>query len=462
MSRNKLMVIVFVLCGTIVQAQEKQNSFTLKEAQQYALQHNKTLLNAKDDIQAADAQIKETKGAGLPQVNGTMDYMTNFNYEFEFNIGGGDVQPPDIDYTKLDAGDLEVLKSLDQMFGGGGGNTIVMEDQANAKVQVSQLLFSGQYWIGVQMAKIQKDIAEKNLSLTELDVRQNVVNSYYLILVTQKLLDIIAENEQNLQDVLKHTSDMYSAGLAEQTDVDQIKVSLSQISNSRKAMERSLQLNYNMLQLSMGIQPGTEITLTEKLDDIVQEITNKRLAEASLELTNNPTYQIMQAQEDISKKNVDMQKWAYAPTLSGFYSYTEKLLTTSFDLSPKNAAGLNLSIPIFSGFTKKAQMSQAKIELDKISRRKTLLEEQLLLQEKQLQFNLNNSYENYMTQKENVEVAQRVYQSNYNKFKQGMISSLDLTQSNSNFLQAENNYVSSVHQLLQSKLELDKLYNNVQ
>ena len=152
----------------------------------------------------------------------------------------------------------------------------------------------------------------------------------------------------------------------------------------------------------------------------------------------------------------------YAPTLNGFYSYTEKLLTTSFDLSPKNAAGLNLSIPIFSGFTKKAQMSQAKIELDKISRSKALLEEQLLLQEKQLQFNLNNSYENYMTQKENVEVAQRVYQSNYNKFKQGMISSLDLTQSNSNFLQAENNYVSSVHQLLQSKLELDKLYNNVQ
>ena len=186
MSRNKLMVIVFVLCGIVVQAQEKQYSFTLKEAQQYALQHNKTLLNAKDDIQAADAQIKETKGAGLPQVNGTMDYMTNFNYEFEFNIGGGDVQPPDIDYTKLDAGDLEVLKSLDQMFGGGGGNTIVMEDQANAKVQVSQLLFSGQYWIGVQMAKIQKDIAEKNLSLTELDVRQNVINSYYLILVTQK------------------------------------------------------------------------------------------------------------------------------------------------------------------------------------------------------------------------------------------------------------------------------------
>ncbi len=457
---KSLCAVALVLISAVLSAQENQFTFSLKEAQQYALQHNKTLMNAKDDILAAGEQIKQSKGAGLPQVNGSMDYMTNFNYEFEFNIGGGDVQPPDIDYSKLDAGDLEVLKSLDQMFGG-GGNTIVMEDQANAKVQVSQLIFSGQYWIGVQMAKLQKNIAEKNLTLTELDVKQNVINSYYLILVTQNLLDIISENEQNLQDVLKHTSDMFKVGLAEQTDVDQIKVSLSQISNSKKAMERSLLLNYNLLRLSMGIEPGAEISLTDKLDTIISEIDERLLADVNLEITSNPTYQIMKTQEDISRKNVEMQRWSFAPTLSGYYSYTEKILKTSFDLSPKNAAGLNLSIPIFSGLTKKAQLSQAKIQLDKMNRQKELLEEQLLLQEKQLMFNLRNSYDNYTTQKENVEVAKRVYESNYNKFKQGLISSLDLTQSNSNYLQAQNNYVNSVHQLLQSKLELDKLYNNL-
>jgi len=243
--------------------------------------------------------------------------------------------------------------------------------------------------------------------------------------------------------------------------VDQIKVSLSQISNSKKAMERSLLLNYNLLRLSMGIEPGTEITLTDKLGEIIAEIDESLLRDSNMEITRNPNYQIIQAQEDISRKNIEMQKWAFAPTLSGYYSYTEKILKTNFDLSPKNAAGLNLSIPIFSGFTKKAQMSQAKIELDKISRSKSLLEEQLQLQEKQLMFNLRNSYDNYTTQKENVNVAKRVYENNYNKFKQGRISSLDLTQSNSNYLQAQNNYVNSVHQLLQAKLELNKLYNNL-
>lgn len=457
---RKLGAIIFVFLSAALYAQDESYEYSLEEAQQFALQNNKTLMNAKDDILAAEAQVKESKGAGLPQVSGAMDYTTNFNYEFEFNVGGGNAEPPDIDYTKLDAGDLEVLKSLDQMFGG-GGNTIVMQDQANARVQVQQLLFSGQYWIGVQMAKIRKNIAEKNVALTKLDVKQNVADSYYLILVTQNLLDVVSENEKNLEEVLKHTSDMFRVGLAEQTDVDQIKVSLSQLQNSKKAMERSLLLSYNMLKLSMGVDPSTEITLADKLGDIINTIDEALLAEANLEITSNPSYQIMEAQEDIGRKNVEMQKWAFTPTLSGYYSYTEKLLTTSFDLSPKNAAGLNLSIPIFSGFTKKAQMSQAKIQLDKISREKELLKEQLFLQEKQLMFNLRNSYDNYIAQQENVEVAQRVYENNYNKFKQGRISSLDLTQSNSNYLQAQNNYVNSVHQLLQSKLELDKLYNNL-
>lgn len=462
MNTKCLSVIVLLLSGIVAHAQHQNFTFTVKEAQKYALQHNKTLMNAKSDILSAEEQIKESKGAGLPQVNGSMDYMTNFNYEFEFNIGGGNAQPPDINFSLLDAGDLEVLKLLDQMFGSSDGNIIVMEDQANAKVQISQLLFSGQYWVGVQMAKIGKEIAKKNLSLTELDVKQNVINSYYLILVSETLLDIIISNENDLKEVLKHTSDMFNAGLAERTDVDQIRISLSQIENSKKAMERNLQLNYNMLRFSMGIEAGDEIVLTEKLDDILVGISQKQMWNLGLEITNNPTYQIMLSQEDIGRKNVEMQKWAFAPTLSGFYSYTEKILTTSFDLSPKNAAGINLNIPVFSGFTKKAQMSQAKIELDKISRNKSLLEEQLLIQEKQLIFNLNNAYENYITQKENVDVAKRVYQNNYNKFKQGILSSLNLTQANMNYLQAENNYVSSVHQLLQSKLELDKLYNNIQ
>jgi len=441
MNLKVLITVLLTIVSSYIFAREKQYVFSLKEAQEYARLHNKTLMAAKHNITLSEKQVKESKAAGLPQINGSVDYMTNFNYEFDFNVGGGgSTTPPDINYNLLDAGDLEVLNFLNQMMAPAEGTSIVMEDQMNAAVQVSQLLFNGQYWTGIKLAKIGERISEKNLVLTELDVKESVTNTYYLILVTEDLLRILNENYENLQETLKHTANMFNLGLAEQVDVDQIGINLSLLENSRKAMERNLQLNYNMFRFFLGIEAGDQVLLSDNLDGMLAAIEKARLQQLQFDIQNSPSYQIMQIQEEIGAQNINMQKWAYAPTLSGFYSYTEKLMTTGFDLSPNSAAGVNLSIPIFSGGTRSAQLSKAKIELDKTRINRELLKDQLNLQDNQLTYNLNNTFENYVSQKQNVEIARRVFDNINNKFKQGMLSSLDLTQANANYLQAENNY----------------------
>jgi outer membrane protein TolC len=226
-------------------------------------------------------------------------------------------------------------------------------------------------------------------------------------------------------------------------------------------MERNLELNYNMFRMLLGLEADTEINLLEDLDTILNDISSKIIHNEEFNVLNNPNYQMMEVQEKLGEKNIDLQKWAYAPTLIGFYNYKEKIMTSGFDLSPNHAAGFTMSIPIFSGGTKSAQIAKARIELDKTERTKSLLEDQLALQDKQLRFNMINAYENYNTQRESVEVAKEVYNSMMNKYQQGVISSLDLSQANANYLQAENNYVSSVLELLKSKLALDKLYNKL-
>ena len=90
-----------------------------------------------------------------------------------------------------------------------------------------------------------------------------------------------------------------------------------------------------------------------------------------------------------------------------------------------------------------------------------MITEQMSPHEKQLRYNLFNANLQYKSQKDNVEVSKRVFASMENKFKQGMASSLELTQSNSLYLQSENNYVSALMNLLQTKLALDKLLNNM-
>ncbi len=320
-----LCVIIFCFSYSYILAQENQLSFTLEEAQLYALDHNKTLKNVNDDIKIANMQVKQVVGSGLPQVSASVDYMTNFNYEFVFAMGGTS-QPPQINFNLLDAGDYEVLNAINQMFGSSDASTIVMEDQANATLQITQLLFSGQYWIGVQQAKIARKIAEKNLTLTELDVRENVQNNYYLILVTQELIKIIEENYKNVNDILNHTKNMYEAGLAEQTDVDQLSITLSQLHNSKNVMQREFTIKLQHISNGLGLDSSQELVLTESLTGLLENSISEDVLETSLNLDDNPTYQIVSIQEEISQKNVDLQKWSYAPTLAAFYSYKEKYL----------------------------------------------------------------------------------------------------------------------------------------
>jgi outer membrane protein TolC len=435
--------------------------FSVAEAQEYAIEHNRELQNAKEDVLLAEEQYKAARGQGLPQIDGKLDYMTNFNYEAELEFGSSqDNDPPDIDYTVLDSGDFEILQLLESMTST-GPTTIKMTDQSSAQLQVSQLIFGGQYWVGLKTAKIARELAQQNVQLTALDVKESIENTYHMILVTEKIIDVLNKNIDNLEEIKTHTENMYQAGLAEEIDVDQISITQSKLENQKNAMERNVRLTYHMLHFQMGIDYDQEIELTDSLDALMNNLEISTKLSVSFNPSQNPQYQLMETQEKLQEKQIDMQKWAYGPTLTGFYTYTEKILTSGFDLNPNNAAGLNLSIPIFSSGIRKANLSQARIELDKARRSKAMIKEQLLMQNNQLRYELTNAYENYQTQKSNVDVASRVLENVQNKYKQGLSSSLDLTQANSNYLEAQSNYLNAAMDLMQANLKLEKLYNQL-
>jgi outer membrane protein TolC len=130
-------------------------------------------------------------------------------------------------------------------------------------------------------------------------------------------------------------------------------------------------------------------------------------------------------------------------------------------MTPNHLAGFSASIPIFAGGARRARVNQAKVALDIAIRNQEMVHEQLETQKNQLLYNYQNAMENYETQKENVEVAGRVYKNIQNKYQQGMLSSLDLTQANNNLLSAESNYLSAILTLLQAQTSLNKLFNKI-
>ncbi len=425
MKRIILLTCIVFFGPLWVWAQEVQE-LSLAKAVEFAVKHNKELQISRKNIDLYKQKVRESVSQGLPQINGKLDYSTNFGYSMDF-----------------------------------GGNAIKMKDQSNVGASLSQLIFSGQWILGIQTSKIAEKVASQQVDITELDIKENICNTYYTILVSERLRDIVFRNLENMDKIYEHTRNMYDAGTVEITDVDQIRINVGQLKNNLSALDRTVEVNYNLLRLQIGLQAEDSIRLTEPLDNFLTQEDYVKLAVKEFEINNNPEYQLMQTQEELSKKMVGLQRWTYAPTISGTYSYNYKLLKPAFDMSPKHSAMLTMDIPIFSGFQRKAQLEQAKIELEQTSLNKSLLKDQLYVNEKQYKYELKNATENYYLQKENIEVAKRVLENFQRKYEYGAVSSLDLTQANNNYLEAENNFTNACLTLLQAETQLERLYNSL-
>lgn len=480
--KHTLITLIFLfLLGPILFAQEKLQ-LSLTEAQDYAIEHNKQLQNAKLDIKMADRKIKEAIAQGLPQVDASIDWMTYFGYEMEFNFGGSSSSFTQQQLTDAMTNTLNKFQGVPGVFDPVSQqdfyvfgamqsyqaelqsmlppSTIKMTDASTAKLQVGQLLFSGQYWVGMKVAKLGKTIAEQGLDNSILDIKESVTNSYIMALVTQHSIDTFKKSIENLNAIKGFTNNMYQTGMAEQTDVDQISIQVTMLENNLRSMERGLQMVYSMLKFQLGISSEDELILTEDMETLMAKI-NPTNEVGNFDISSNTTYQLLSTQEQITEKMIDMQKWTYAPTVTGFYAYNQKLLTTGFDMTPNNLAGITMSVPIFSSGSRNQKVAQAKIDLDKVQLNKSMVEDQLNLQHKQLLLDLKTAIENYNSQKENVAVANRVFQNIHKKYEMGMASSMDLTQSNSNYLQAESNFIQATMSLLQAKVVIDKLLNQL-
>lgn len=410
------------------EAVSQPQTLSLQDAVGFAVEHNKSLKASRLNIELQQKMITEAISAGIPQINANLNYQTNFGQSVSM---------------------------------GETGLSIKMEDNFTLGASASWTVLNGEWIVGIQTAKIAKTLASQQVDADALDIKSTIYNSYYTILVCERLVQILQENLDNMSQILEHTQNMYNAGSVEISDVDQIRITVGQLNNSLLSMERTLDVNYNLLRIQLGLKAGTPITLTDRLDDFLGEEGFTNLAIKDFDINNNLQYQLTLTQEELQKKAVSAKKWAYAPTLSAGYNYQYQIVSGGFMTIPHTAT-VTLSVPIFSGLQRKSQLDQEKITLQQTQLNKSLLEDQLRLNEAQYKYDLQNATENFNLQKENVEVAKSVLGHYQAKFNVGNISSLDLTQANNNYLEAENNYTSACLDLLEAQTNLLKLYNELQ
>jgi len=426
MNRLILSVILFGICGSIFPQTANENvlHLTLKEAQDYAINHNRIVWNAGLSVSEAQKKTWETISAGLPQVNATVSYQNMMGFKMSF-----------------------------------AGMSIPMVPTSNFQATVSQLLLSGSYWVGIKMSKIGEEMSETARLQAELDVKHQTQSAYLAVLIAKENKKLLEQNLENIKALAQKTEDMVRIGVAEQTDADRMKIQVFTMVNGITMIERHIELAYNLLRFQLGIETDAGIELTQTLDDLMTAKDAHQTLLADFDVNANYTIQLIDGQINLANMMISLEQASTLPTVAAFYSYTYKIAKSTFDMSPNNVIGLQANIPIFASGQRHVRTQQAKINLEKAQNSRALLTDQLLMQEKQLRFNLNNAIESLELQKEAVDVSQRIFESVSRKFQQGMASSLDVTVASSELLQAQTNYINAMMQVFTAQTELEKLLN---
>ncbi len=401
-------------------------TLSLKEAQDYAIEQNKSLQNASLEVKKAYAQRWETIAAMLPQVSGSVAYQNMCGYEMDFS-----------------------------------GMKMTMPSYITHGVSAS-IAINGQLILGALLNNIAIEMQDINLKQSESNLRANVMTSYMAVLVMEDIVDLLDSSLVNIEKLAEMTQHTVDVGAAEQTSADQLLVKVNALKNSINSNKRNVELSRNSLKVLLGVGPDTELTLSQSLDDILSAEAALNLLNEDFNINNNYNYQLLVKNKDLAQRNIEMAAMAYTPTVSLAYQYSHRknFEEGGFNMTPPNLVAINVSIPIFTSGKTAATIREKRVAM--IEAENTLAEttDNLGIQNQQLRFNLANAYETYVNEKDNIDVTKRVFQNVTNKFQWGAASSLELTNASNDLISAQSTYVQAVLSLVNAQVELEKFLNN--
>lgn len=441
MKKIVLAICLFAVCANGMQAEDHVMAATKKaevrevpatlnlslaEAQDYAVETNRSLRNASLAVQKAYAQRWQTIASMLPSADLSWGYTSMMGYKM--NFGGMPIEMPD-------NGTLGVTAAVG---------------------------INGQAIVGALLNNVAIDMQKLNLQQSEDNLRANVKTSYASVLVLQNVVTLLESSLANIEQMAEMTQRSVEVGAAEQTTADLIQVRVNTLKNNINANLRSTQLALNALKVLLDVPANTELVLTSTLEDFLSAEAVLKLLGYDFALENNLNYQLLEKNVELAKKNVHMAGWAYGPTVALAYQYSKKDYfgeKEGFNMTPPNAVSLNISMPLWSSGKRAAGMVEKKIALEEARNTFAETANNLGIQNEQLRYNLQNSYETYMNEKDNMEVTQRVFESTTNKFNQGAASNLDLVNASNDLITAQSSYVQAVLTLVNAQVELEKFLN---
>jgi outer membrane protein TolC len=438
-----LLILLYSILGF---TQEPNSSFSLQEAIDYALENNRTAKNAALDVEAAKQQKWETIATGLPQINAS------------------------IGYNKWLQQQLSLIPA--EFFGGNPGEFVEIafgtKQSINARITLEQKIFDGSYLVGLQSAKVFLDISKNAKEKTDLEVRKAVINAYGNVLLAEESVFILERNEAVLLKNLNETTKIYENGLGEQESVEQLQITLSSIQSSLKNATRLKIIALQMFNITLGLDLNTYTLLTDNLQGLTSQNIVLSLLGAEENIENTVDYQIAENDKTSKELLLKLEKSKALPTINAFVNGVYDGYNDNFTFFKKEQQwlgsslfGVNLNIPIFSSLGRSAATQRAKINLEKAKEDLTETEQKLKLQIASAKSDYQFAIEDYENKKQNLNLAERIEKKNQIKFFEGIASSFELRQAQTQLYSYQQDYLKAMLDVINKKAELETVLNEI-
>lgn len=432
----RLTTAAFILCLTLglenVQGQAK-----MEDLIRYALEHSHDI--RKSALQSEEMKYlrKETVAHGLPQVEATGSYS-------DMMIGKIDI--PSSVYAMIDpkyAPLLDQVSNIDALY------------TASAGIQVTQLIYSQSYLTGLKTVRKTEELYGLLKTKTEDDVIEEVANVYYQTYSLMLQLKTVDKSLSNLREIHRIADLNCRNDLLKESSVNRLRVTMTNLEVNQQTLKNVIDIQLNYLKALAGMPPDTVISIdTVSVDNIVSGVKA-----SFFRIEDVPSYQLLLKQDEINDLQIKQARSKYLPALAAFGKFNFSTYNTEpriEKLKNRNTIGLQLSFPVFTSGINSSRIKQAQLK-------KSQNEEVILKTKDLLSVSYNNAYSEYITstnllavQKDNRDLALRVYNQTSSQYKEGMASMADLLNVNSDYLQADNSYNQQIIKCKLSEIKMLK------
>jgi len=413
-----------------------QLALDLKSAMQYAVDHNSKVMQGKLDEAKGMLNVEQLLSTGYPQINGNAQFVYNPLLQVIFF--------PDFLNGKPD--DIRPV-------------TIGTHWGSNASVEVTQLVFSPEFRVGLNAAKKATELYRTQAEATKEELILQVAKGYYAVQAVKSQKAILEANLFKVKELLKLTKAQVENGLGRKMDSDQLSLTAFNLENQLNNLEIQIQQQMIMLKLSMQMPLTTEITLTDILSE--SEYTLPDLITLQPNYNNRIGITLIEQNQTLNKINLDRYKASYWPTANLFANLAAQAQPRNFSdyLSSNSWAsfssvGLRLRVPIYDGGFRKSQVESVKIDIKKGEEDKkqllSLYEAQFEHSKKTLESNLNN----LNPLKRARALAEEMYELSQQRYQQGLAPLTETLNAETTLREAKNNVLSALFQVRLAELDL--------